>query len=181
MSKRVLSKSNQHLSIKDIADIYDYRERSLKLLFSAHNGVYADCFYGFSKDEVLDELKYQILEIEKDACLNLLASMEAAFRLDYAIRCEKKDKAEISKNFKLLFDVYEYRLSLEDNIFEEWKKSNLIKPSLIGDLKDAFKYRHWLAHGRYWTLKAGKPKYDFYELYKLAEKIINTFPLKKSI
>ena len=31
----------------------------------------------------------------------------------------------------------------------------------------AFKYRHWLAHGRYWEPKLGRI-YDYYSLYDLA-------------
>ena len=61
---------------------------------------------------------------------------------------------------------------------DEWKKVAGIKASTISFLKDAFKYRHWLAHGRYWTLKAGKKRYDFYELYNLAAEV-DTFPFKR--
>lgn len=179
MANRILSKSNQQLNFKDIAEIYNYRENALKLYFSEDNDTYFESFVGYKKDEVIEELKYQILEAEKDACLNLLAAIEASFRLDYAIRCEEKDKTKISRRFRELFSEYEFKISLEEIIFEEWKESGLIKASTISDLKGAFKYRHWLAHGRYWTLKAGKQKYDFYDLYNLALEV-NTFPFKKS-
>ncbi len=178
MANRILSKSNQQLNFEEIAEIYNYRENSLKLYFSENNVDYFELFVGFTSEEVGEELKYQISEAEKDACLNLLASIEALFRLDYAIRCEEKDKTEISRKFRQLFSEYEFRIPLEEIIFEEWKESGLIKTSTISDLKGAFKYRHWLAHGRYWTLKAGRQKFDFYDLYNLALEV-NVFPLKK--
>ena len=178
MANRFLSKSNQHLDFEDIAETFNFREKSLKLFFSEKNVSYSEEFSGYTEDEIIEELQYQILEIEKDACLNLLAAIEAKFRLDYAIRCEEKDKSDISRKFRLLFSDYEFKLPLEDIIFEEWKESGLVKPSTISHLKGAFKYRHWLAHGRYWTLKAGREKYDFYDLYNLALEV-DSFPFKR--
>jgi hypothetical protein len=173
-----LSKSNQHLDFEDIANMYSFREKSLKLFFSNNSPEYFSSFVGYTPREILEELQYQISEAERDACLNLLAAIEALFRLDYAIRCEEKDKAEISRRFRELFSEHQYRLPLEDGIFEEWKNELTVKSSVISYLKGAFKYRHWLAHGRYWTLKAGRQKYDFYELYTLAIEV-NNFPLKR--
>ena len=37
------------------------------------------------------------------------------------------------------------RVSLEEEIFAEWIKYSNAPRYLIGDLKGAFKYRHWLA------------------------------------
>jgi hypothetical protein len=173
-----LSKSKQHLDFEDIANMFFFREKSLKLFFSNKNPEYLSSFIGYTPNEVFEELNYQISEIERDACLNLLAAIEALFRLDYAIRCEEKDKAELSKRFRELFAEYQYRLPLEDSLFEVWKDELSIKSSIISNLKSAFKYRHWLAHGRYWTLKAGRPKYDFYDLYLLALEV-EKFPLKR--
>jgi hypothetical protein len=173
-----LSKSNQHLDKDDIAEMFLYRKKSLVLFFSEQNPDFYNTFIGLTSKELREELAYHLSEIEKDACLNLLASIEAIFRLDYAIRCEEKDKAKISRKFRSLFADYQYRIPLEEEIFEEWKKVAGIKNSTIAFLKGAFKYRHWLAHGRYWTLKAGKKQYDFYELYKLATEL-DTFPFKR--
>lgn len=173
-----LSKSNQHLDKDDIAEMFSYREQSLKIFFSDLNPDYTNVFTGLTVSEVKEELDYHLSEVEKDACLNLLASIEAVFRLDYAIRCEEKDKADISRKFRSLFAENQYWIPLEVGIFDEWKKVPGIRSETISILKGAFKYRHWLAHGRYWTLKAGKKKYDFYELYNLAIELDN-FPLKR--
>lgn len=173
-----LSKSNQNLNFEEIAGIYSVREQSLKLFYSIKNPHYYSFFVGYSEKEVKEELSKQISEVEKDACLNLLASIEALFRIDYANRCEQKDKTEISRKFRELFADYQHRIPLEDGIFEVWKNDLSIKSSVLTFLKGAFKYRHWLAHDRYWNLKAGKQKYDFYELYQLALEV-EKFPFKK--
>ncbi len=173
-----LSKSNQNLDKDDIAEMFLYREKSLKLYFSSLNPEYKIIFTSLTQKEIEKELEYHLSEVKKDACLNLLASIEAAFRLDYAIRCEEKDKADISRKFRSLFAENQYWIPLEEGIFDEWKNVPGIKTATISFLKGAFKYRHWLAHGRYWTLKAGKKKYDFYELYNLATEL-DTFPLKR--
>ena len=47
---------------------------------------------------------------------------------------------------------------------------------LIGDLRGAFRFRHWLAHGRYWNPKLGQ-KYDFVSVYSLAANVLGDFPL----
>ena len=47
------------------------------------------------------------------------------------------------------------------------------------DLKGAFKFRHWLAHGRYWDPNLGRKKYDFQSLYALAEEFFECFLYKK--
>lgn len=174
MAKK-LSKSNQHLSSEEIADIFSYREKSLKLLFSIRNPNFQNDFVGYNAEEINNELKEQLDEVEKDACLNLLASIEALFRLDYAIRCEERHKDDISRKFREAFAEKQYRISLEDEILDEWNDLPYIASSIISNVKGAFKYRHWLAHGRYWTYKS--TQYDFFGLYNLALQI-NGLPLK---
>ncbi len=175
MAKRA-SKSNDYLDSKDVAEIYEFREKSLKLLFSENNPNFDSDFTGYTPTEIKSELEEQIEEVEKDACLNLLACIEAKFRLDYIIRCEKRYKDSISRKFREYFSDYQYRISLEDTILEEWKNIPEVNASIISNIKGAFKYRHWLAHGRYWTYKS--MKYDFYGLYSLALQV-ESLPLYK--
>jgi len=174
MAKK-LSKSNQNLSIEEISDIFSYRNKSLRLLFSNKNPNFKSDFVGYNKEEINNELKEQLNEVEKDACLNLLASVEAKFRLDYAIRCEERDKDDISRKFREVFAERQYRISFEDGILNQWKDLPEITSSIISYVKGAFKYRHWLAHGRFWTYKS--KKYDFFGLYNLAL-LVNELPLK---
>ncbi len=175
---RKLSLSYKHLDFNEIANIYNLRKESLKLFFNTLNPDYYLFFSGFSTQEVQDQLKFNLREVENDACLNVLAAIEALFRIDYAIRCDKKMKAVISRSFRQLFTEYQYRLPFEDILLEEWKKIQGINKSTLSNVKGAFKFRHWLVHGRYWTLKAGKNEYDFYELFMLSQEV-NRLPLIK--
>lgn len=173
MAKK-LSKSNLQLNRNQIYEIYDLRKKSAKLYFSIKNPDYNYIFYNESRKEIELKLSNQLQEIEYDACLNILASIEAVFRLDYAERCEKKDKSTISKIFREHYQKYKFKVSFEDVILEVWKNDSSSNKYLISNLKSAFKFRHWLAHGRYWTPKFGQ-NYDFTELYNLSKKL-ESFP-----
>ena len=68
------------------------------------------------------------------------------------------------------------RVSLEGDILKVWRQAPNVPTSMITALTDAFKYRHWLAHGRYWTPKFQKLGYD--EVYSLAQATFEAFPLR---
>ncbi len=174
MVKR-FSKSNLQLSDEEIANSLNYRKKGLRFLFSEQNPKYELEFVGYSKSEVNNELQKQIEEVEKDACLNILACIEAKFRLDYVLRCENRFKDSISQRFRELYAESQYRISFEDGILEEWKNYSKESKKYISIIKGAFKYRHWLAHGRYWTYKS--TIYDFSSLYQLSNQI-DSFLLK---
>jgi hypothetical protein len=169
-----------NLAFKDVANIYNLREQSLRLYFSAVNPDFLELFFGETDSEVQDKLNYQLKEINKDACLSLLAAIEAKFRLDYNLRGQRRFRDGLSKKCKDLFREKEQRVSLEEQIFEIWKEEYPEYKSYFSILKGAFKYRHWLAHGRYWVLKAGKSDgYDFYDLYSVAVSV-DALPFKEA-
>ena len=100
------------------------------------------------------------------------------FRMDYKERVEKRKKDSLSKALKVIHQTKGLRASLEEDIFNAWLENTTVKLKLIQDLKGAYKYRHWLAHGRHWTPKMGRPDYDYSEIYQLAENILNNFPFE---
>ncbi len=107
----------------------------------------------------------------------MLTALEAAFRVDYLYRCQKKMKDDLSRAFRKIYRDREENARLDEDIFETWKRKSLAPgPRLIGELRGAFKFRHWLAHGRYWEPKLGR-KYDFNFIYSLADDVLNAFPL----
>jgi hypothetical protein len=105
----------------------------------------------------------------------LLSALEAAFRIDYLQRSYQRKKDKLSKTFRNLHQQKGSRASLEENILSVWKEHTSVPANLIGDLRGVFKYRHWLAHGRYWTPKLGQ-KYDYDSIYELAEIVFKSFP-----
>ena len=49
----------------------------------------------------------------------------------------------------------------------------------VGDIRSAFRYRDWLAHGRYWIAKLGR-QYDFETIYDLGRTVELAFPFLRS-
>jgi hypothetical protein len=96
-----------------------------------------------------------------------LATIEASFRLDYEIRCQKKLKDNLSRALREIYKVRQEQASLNEDIFEAWRLYTPSSKTLISELRGAFKLRHWLAHGRYWHPKFGRT-FDFDFIYDLA-------------
>ncbi len=88
---------------------------------------------------------------------------------------EKKDI--LSRTFKEIFDLKGNEASLEQDIFNSWKHPSDVPNYIVSELIGAFKYRHWLAHGRYWEPKLGS-KYDYHSIYTLGQLIVSSFPLE---
>lgn len=174
MPNRV-SFSRQDIDIREFAFYYDDVEKSLRLYFSSDAKTYSFRFAGYSYAEVNKELNERLLELEMGSALAVLSAIEAAFRIDYLQRCYLKKKDPVSRAFRLLHKKKGTKVSLEDEIFEVWKTHTRGASTLIGKLRGAFTFRHWLAHGRYWTPKF--PKYDYSAVYFLAETALNSLPL----
>ena len=107
--------------------------------------------------------------------MTLLASIEASFRVDYQQRHYFKKKDPLSRAFRALHREKQQNVSLLDDILETWKEHSDIRPRLVGDIRSAFRYRDWLAHGRYWVPKLGR-QYDFDSIYDLARSVEQAFP-----
>ncbi len=115
-------------------------------------------------------------EIEYSFCLNLIASIEARFRMDYVVRATDKLKDPLSREFRELYKEHQEKVGLEEVILEQWKHHHSHTKSYISAYIGALKYRHWLAHGRYWKPKLGR-KYDAISLYPICDGIIQNVPL----
>ena len=102
--------------------------------------------------------------------------MEASFKIDFAFRRKKRLKDDLSAYFREVERKRKEAVRLDEDILEGWRMHTDAPPVLIGDLRGAFKFRHWLAHGRYWTPKLGR-KYDFVFVHLMAESIISGFGL----
>ncbi|SEH04811.1 hypothetical protein [Candidatus Venteria ishoeyi] len=162
-------------------DVIDQHYRNLKLsvnlYFSSANPQAELLFVGKSETELVEQLNDVSDENERLIALNILSALEAAFRIDYLQRCYKREKDNLSVAFREIHQQKGNKASLEDDIFDSWKEHGHVPDQVISDLKSAFKYRHWLAHGRYWTPKLGR-RYDYFSVFSLGQLVINSFPLK---
>ncbi len=169
--------SGEERTPQDIDIHHQDTEQALRHYFATPQ-LHIKRFFGYTQAEIQQELQLRIIEQERMSSLELLAALEAIFRLDYLQRgLYSKQKDQLSKHFRSLYKEKEKRVSLEEDIFEAWKIFGSVKPELSGDLKGAFKYRHWLAHGRYWTPKTGR-KYDYFGLQTLTTLVLQNFPFQ---
>ncbi len=179
MARRV-SFSNLNPGLQRIADHHSDLDAALKAYYrlSGRGGHLPAKFALYSRDELLTEFRERIHELERTSCLTLLSSLEASFRIDYLTRCYGKEKNELSRHLRSIHDTKGNRASLEDDILRTWKQHHPQIKSLVSELIGAFKYRHWLAHGRYWTAKLGR-KYDDFYVFAPAERTYDSIPLVK--
>jgi hypothetical protein len=171
--------SNGQLELGGISAHHSDSEASLKLYFSEDSKEYFERFSSDTTADVKKELKIRIEELSHTSSLSLLAALEAAFRIDYLQRNYKRKKDPLSRTFRAIYKDKDDKASLERDIFDAWKINGNGLSQIIGNLKGAFKYRHWLAHGRYWQPKWGNKKYDYGSVYELAVTVLKSFPFEK--
>ncbi len=169
MLKKV-SFSGENLSLLEIADYYDDSEKALRLFFSSKNPEYSLRFNGYTEEEVEEELKLRLQELDKAISFSILSALEALFRIDYLNRCYNKKKDNLSRKMRNIYNQKGVHASLKDDILSSWKVICPEYKGFISEVITAFGYRNWLAHGRYWEPKLGR-NYDYQSLYDLAYSI----------
>jgi hypothetical protein len=103
------------------------------------------------RDVLLGEMSN---ELDCEVALTLMASCEAVLRADFETRIRRKPRSTVAvnKNFKDLWTQYQRRVALDD-ILATWKNFVGRRPSVFNTFGAYLRLRHWLAHGRRWTLK----------------------------
>ena len=175
-SARRVTFSGEHLPLVQIAQYYSDIEASVRNYFSFDNLHLDDRFIGYTPLEIELEMYSVLAEHARSTSMSILAALEATFRMDFLQRCYKRRKDTLSRSFRELHRQRGQYVPLKD-IFSQWQSYPNVSRSIISDLERAFKYRHWLAHGRYWTPKIGR-EYDYDHIYALAESIYNSFPFE---
>jgi hypothetical protein len=151
-------------------------DASFRLYISDSNPALPNRLIGLRPSELKEELTIRIEETDLRSSLALLTCLEASFRIDYLQRCQKRRRDSVSKALRVLHKQHGQHVRLEDDILATWRREHPELGSLIGELVGAFKFRHWLAHGRYWRPKHGR-KYDYQSIYGLAVSILASFQL----
>ena len=169
--------SDENLDLAEISQNYNDINESVRSYFFPSVASASIRFSGYTFQEIELEMETLLLEHERSTSLNILAAIEAAFRVDFLQRCYRKRKDDLSRVLRDIYSEKGPRASLEEDILQAWKERTSVSPQIISSVRGAFKYRHWLAHGRYWVPKLGH-KYDYDGLYILAEAIFENFPLE---
>jgi hypothetical protein len=170
MAKRV-SLSGRHLPLDAILVHFKDVEASLRGYYNNPDPIR---FIGYTSEELQIELQQRLAEADLSSSLNALAALEATFRVDYLQRSYMRKRDKLSKLFRQIYIKQGARASFEDDILKAWRESTSGNDGIIGDIRGAFKYRHWLAHGRYWEPKLGR-KYDFATIYGLSVDVTKIF------
>jgi hypothetical protein len=147
---------------------------SLRLYFSPSAPTFAERFLGKSPGEVRQELDSRLSESDVRSTFVVLTSLEASFRVDFDLRCRKRLKDDLSVYFREVEKIRKNAVRLDEDILEGWKRHTSAPSGLIGELRGAFNFRNWIAHGRYWTPKFGR--YDFNYVHLIADGIMFGFP-----
>lgn len=166
------------VAIDAIAEYHNDVDRSLRFFFSELSPDFGVRFFGLTSDEIREVLDERLEETDQRSGFFILTSLEAAFRVDYEFRCGAKMKDALSRKFREMYKQREMRVNLEDDILEAWKEHEPTARRLISEMKGAFRFRHWMAHGRYGEQRFGRKKYDFAFLFSLADSILNQLPLQ---
>jgi hypothetical protein len=136
-------------------------------------------FFGMTGEQVRRQLESRLEESDARSTFVALTSLEAAFRMDFAARCKKKLRDELSKHFRSINKHRKRKDSarLDEDILEGWKTHASARSRDISELRGAFKLRHWLAHGRYLAPRFDS-KYDFDYVHLMAQSIMSGFPFE---
>jgi hypothetical protein len=164
------------LSLQEIAEYQEDTIDSLRSFFSPPAVRSEIRFLGATPAELSLLLERRAAETELRSCLVTLAAIEAAFKRDYLLRCTSKLKDPLSREFRKLYKTNEERVRLDEDLLRLWAQNHPGLGPLVSKLRGALKFRHWLAHGRYWEPKLGR-EWDFTEVYLLASRVLANFPL----
>jgi hypothetical protein len=135
-------------------------------------------FFGRTSDELRIELNERLDEADLRSVFFTLTSLEATFRVDYKHRCTRRLKDTLSRHFRPIYRDRGERVHLENDILAGWQQYEPTVIGPVGHLIGAFKLRHWIAHGRHFTLKPARTHYDFAWVHTLAVGIVEQFPFK---
>ena len=165
--------------LDQIAAYHAVIEDAVRLYYSSTNPRFAELFGFDTADEVRAKRDETLQEASAASAMTLLASIEASFRVDYLQRNYARKRDDLSRAFRALYQQKQQRVSFPDDIMQRWLDHSDVPPRLVGEIRSAFRYRDWLAHGRYWVAKLGR-QYDFETIYDLGRTIESAFPFLRS-
>ena len=163
-------------TLTDIATHHATLKASINLYHSKFNPRFEEAFASNTPQEVKSTRDDTIHEASMACTLTLLAWIEGSFFADYRYRAHTRKKDNLSRACYSLFRQKRLRVSFTDDILQLWKDSSIVQAHVISAIRAAFKYRHWLAHGRHWYTDLHR-RYDFETVYDLALIVDTQFPL----
>ncbi|MEI9808643.1 MAG: hypothetical protein WDO16_12720 [Bacteroidota bacterium] len=175
-----MSLSESKKSIEDIWSWYEDQKEGLRYLKNSvitailnSSAVVNPKFITLTSDEINDYFDYSEEELEHLVCFDLISATEGALRSDFYSKVFNKDKSNLGRTFRQLHKEKGNKISLEADIIENWKDAYTASKIHFSNLLGLLKYRHWLAHGRYWDLTKKGRRFYVQETYDITEEIID--------
>ncbi|HLQ38461.1 MAG TPA: hypothetical protein VK348_11710 [Planctomycetota bacterium] len=108
--------------------------------------------------------------------LALLASAEATLQVDVSQRAARGNRHRSEFNSLTNRATAGNRRPKVEEILDTWSRV-VGRRKLYGLVAQAFKHRHWLAHGRHWSCKCGYHARTPGETYDLLRQLKEALPL----
>ncbi len=140
-------------ALRQIAEHHAVIEDAVCLYYSSENPSFSKRFASDTGDEVCTSHNMRLRDA---SAMTLLAAIEASCRVDDLQRNYGKKRDNPSRTFHPLYKKRHQRVSLLDDLLQAGFHHSDAIAALVGDIRAAFKYRNWLAHGRYWVPKPGR-------------------------
>ncbi len=140
-------------------------------------------FFSLADADLKDRLRQDRNELDLWALLTLVAAFEATLRRDMEERIQRRRHDAVRRLLQQLRDEQDGRVRFDD-VLETWEDCVSVRPSLRGEIKRILKHRHWLAHGRYWSIKQGATPgpldahADLVDYLSALQKGIHDFPMQ---
>jgi hypothetical protein len=129
------------------------------------------------RDESLDDLREQFASARRHlqyaAMLHLLTTTEALLRLAFEDISKRKTKSVIFRRFRKIGRERGGKIRLEEDILNTWSEVYPETARSIREFKGVVPLRDWLAHGRYWNPKIGRPIYEVRDVFDIASEMLN--------
>jgi hypothetical protein len=129
------------------------------------------------RDKSLDETRQEFASARKHlryvAMLHLLTTTEALLRLAFKDLARRRNKPEISRRFRKIKRERGEKIRLEEDILNTWIDVYKETAQSVREFKGVLPLRDWLAHGRYWSPKIGRPAYDVRDVFDIASEMLS--------
>lgn len=112
-----------------------------------HHSIPADILF-LTPDDINTSLSTKQEKLSTAASMQLFSACEGSLRFDADTR---KRKRNVGKLLKALLATKKHLKDVDlDDVIDCWCQSYSIPVNRYSTFKGLFKYRNWLAHGKYW-------------------------------
>jgi hypothetical protein len=105
--------------------------------------------------------------------LHLLTTTEALLRLAFDDLSKRQTKPAIFRRFRKTKRERGKKIRLEEDILNTWIEVYPETARSIREFKGVVPLRDWLAHGRWWNPKLGRPVYEVGDVFDIASEMLN--------